>query len=273
MKSVVFSHVSYSYGTGQFAIKDLSFELEQGSYVALVGHNGSGKSTIAKLIIGLLSLKGGEIYIDNLKLNKSNLSSIRSKIGIVFQNPDNQFIGSSVEDDIAFGLENRQIPHDEMQPIIDEFAKKVGMYDYLKKEPTSLSGGQKQRVAIAGILALKPKIIIFDEATSMLDPRGKREVMDIIREMRRTMPELTIISITHDVEEAYIADKIVLLKNGELKAIDTPDNIFNNEELQKECFLKKPFLLQLKDECEKIGIDIKEVKSVREAINKICPSK
>lgn len=273
MKSVVFSHVSYSYGENSFAIKDLSFELEKGSYIALVGHNGSGKSTIAKLLIGLLPLKSGAIYINGLKLNKKNLNSVRSKIGIVFQNPDNQFIGSTVEDDIAFGLENRMIKPEDMQPIINEYAEKVGMIDYLKKEPTSLSGGQKQRVAIAGVLALHPEIIIFDEATSMLDPRGKREIASIIREMRKNMPDLTIISITHDVEEAYLADRIVLLKNGDVIAVDNPDNIFNNDNLIKECHLKKPFLLELKDECLKRGIDIKDVKGVREAIEKLCPSK
>ena len=273
MKSVVFSHVSYSYGENSFAIKDLSFELEKGSYIALVGHNGSGKSTIAKLLIGLLPLKKGAIYINGLKLNKKNLNTVRNKIGIVFQNPDNQFIGSTVEDDIAFGLENRQVKHEDMQAIIEEYASKVGMKDYLKKEPTTLSGGQKQRVAIAGILALHPEIIIFDEATSMLDPRGKREIASIIRDMRKNMPELTIISITHDVEEAYLADKIVLLKNGDVVAMDTPDNIFNNNTLIKECHLKKPFLLELKEECKKQGIDINDVNGVREAVEKLCQLK
>lgn len=270
MKSVIFSHVSYSYGESSFAIKDLSFELEKGSYIALVGHNGSGKSTIAKLLMGLLPLKSGAIYINGLKLNKKNLNVVRNKIGIVFQNPDNQFIGATVEDDIAFGLENRQIKHEDMQAIIDEYAAKVGMKDYLKKEPTSLSGGQKQRVAIAGVLALQPEIIIFDEATSMLDPRGKREIASIIRDMRKNMPDLTIISITHDVEEAYLADQIVLLKNGDVVAIDTPTNIFNNDSLIQKCNLKKPFLLELKDECNKRGIDIIDVNGLREAVDKLC---
>ena len=273
MKSIVFSHVGYSYGENAFALKDLSFELEKGSYIALIGHNGSGKSTIAKLIIGLMPLQKGEIRINGLKLNKKNLTDIRKQIGIVFQNPDNQFIGSTVEDDIAFGLENRQVPHEEMQGIIEDFASKVGMQNYLKKEPTSLSGGQKQRVAIAGVLALHPKIIIFDEATSMLDPRGKREVTKIIKEMRKNMPDLTIISITHDVEEAYLADKIVLLNKGEVKAVDTPENIFNNEALIKEYHLKKPFLLSLKEECYKRGIDIKDVKGIKEAVGRLWPSK
>ena len=273
MKSIIFNKVSYSYAQEGFAIKDLTLELEEGSYIALIGHNGSGKSTLAKLIIGLLPLASGEIIVNGLKLEKSNYQKIRSEVGIVFQNPDNQFIGSTVEDDIAFGLENRNVPHEDMRGIIDEFAKKVGMEDYLKKEPTNLSGGQKQRVAIAGILALNPKVIIFDEATSMLDPRGRNEISKIIREMRKNRPELTIISITHDVEEAYQADKVVLLHKGELKAFDKPSKIFSNEELIKECNLTKPFLLNVKDECKKVGINIGDASTFDEAVEKICQSK
>ncbi|MCR4879503.1 MAG: energy-coupling factor transporter ATPase [Bacilli bacterium] len=273
MKSLELKNVSYSYIDNSYAIKDLSLEIEEGSYIALIGHNGSGKSTLAKLLIGLLPLRHGEITIHGLKLIKDNYAEIRSQIGIVFQNPDNQFIGSTVEDDIAFGLENRQIPHEDMRGIVDDYASKVGMKEYLKKEPTNLSGGQKQRVAIAGILALKPKIIIFDEATSMLDPRGRNEISQIIKEMRKNMPELTIISITHDVEEAYQADKVVLLSKGELKAYDEPSKIFSNKELIKECNLTKPFLINVKDECHKIGIDIGDASSIDEAVEKICQSK
>ena len=273
MKSIIFNKVSYSYGQEGFAIKNLSLELEEGSYVALIGHNGSGKSTLAKLIIGLLPLQSGEIIVNGLKLEKANYQKIRSQVGIVFQNPDNQFIGSTVEDDIAFGLENRRVPHEDMRRIIDEYAFKVGMLEYLKKEPTNLSGGQKQRVAIAGILALKPKIIIFDEATSMLDPRGRNEISKIIKDLRKEMPEVTIISITHDVEEAYEADKVVLLSNGSLKAFDTPSAIFSNEKLVKECNLIKPFLLNVKDECNKVGIDIGDASSIEEAVEKICQSR
>lgn len=270
MKSVILDKVSYCYEPDVYAVKDLSLEVEEGSYISLVGHNGSGKSTIAKLLIGLLPLGKGEIYINGLKLNRKNLTAIRSQVGIVFQNPDNQFIGATVEDDIAFGLENRMVAHDDMQPIIEEFARKVGVSDHLKKEPTRLSGGQKQRVALAGVLALSPKVLILDEATSMLDPRGRREVSEVIREMRRNYPKLTIISITHDVEEAYNSDKVMLMKNGVLKAFDTPDKIFENETLIKECELTKPFLLELKDECSKHGIDIENVTTIEEGVEKIC---
>ena len=273
MKSIIFKNVSYAYSQEGFAIKDLSLELDEGSYIALIGHNGSGKSTLAKLIIGLLPLKDGEIIVNGIKLEKANYQKIRSKVGIVFQNPDNQFIGSTVEDDIAFGLENRKVPHEKMRGIIDEFASKVGMKDYLKKEPTNLSGGQKQRVAIAGVLALNPKIIIFDEATSMLDPHGRKEIAKIIGEMRKNNPDLTIISITHDVEEAYQADKVVLLHKGLLKAFDKPEVIFSNKELIKECNLKKPFLLSVKEECDKRGINIKDATDIDEVVEKICQSR
>ena len=273
MKSIVFNKVSYSYSQEGFAIKDLTLELEEGSYVALIGHNGSGKSTLAKLIIGLLPLQSGEIIVNGLKLKKSNYSKIRSQVGIVFQNPDNQFIGSTVEDDIAFGLENRQIPHEDMRGIIDEFASRVGMKDYLKKEPANLSGGQKQRVAIAGILALNPKVVIFDEATSMLDPHGRNEIDKLIKEMRKNNPELTIISITHDVEEAYQADKVVLLNKGQLVAYDKPSKIFSDEKLIEECNLRRPFILNVKNECKKVGIDIGDASSIDEVVKKICQSK
>ncbi len=273
MKSLIFKNVSYSYNIDSNAVKNLSLEIEEGSYITLVGHNGSGKSTLAKLIVGLLPLRHGEILVHGIPLKKENYAKIRSEVGIVFQNPDNQFIGSTVEDDIAFGLENREVPHEDMRGIIDEYASKVGMKEYLKKEPTNLSGGQKQRVAIAGILALKPKIIIFDEATSMLDPRGRNEISKIIKEMRENIPDLTIISITHDVEEAYRADKVVLLNKGELKAFDKPSKIFSDEKLIKECNLMKPFLLNVKDECKKAGIDIGDASSIEEAVEAICQSK
>ena len=163
----------YSYDNEHNAVEGVSFDIKEGDYVTIIGHNGSGKSTLAKLMAGLLEAKSGTIVIDDLLLNEENLYKIREKLGIVFQNPDNQFIGSTVRDDIAFGLENHQVPTEKMDDIIMEYATKVGLARYLEKEPTALSGGQKQRVAIAGVLAMHPSIIIFDEATSMLDPKGK----------------------------------------------------------------------------------------------------
>ena len=273
MSKLEIRNLSFSYDGTNKVIDDISFAVEKGSFVSVLGHNGSGKSTLAKLIVGILEKSAGTIYFNDEELDKKNLHDFQCKVSLIFQNPDNQFIGSTVEDDIAFGLENRQVPHDDMRGIIDEYASKVGMIDYLKKEPTNLSGGQKQRVAIAGILALKPKIIIFDEATSMLDPRGRNEIDKIIKELRKEMPEVTIISITHDVEEAYQADKVVLLSKGQLRAFDKPYNIFSNEELVKECNLTKPFLLNVKDECKKVGINIGDASTIEEAVEKICQSK
>ena len=176
MKVIEVKDLCFSYNNENLVLDGVSFNIEKGSYTTIIGHNGSGKSTLAKLLAGLLEAKSGEILIDGLKVNEENISDIRRRLGIVFQNPDNQFIGSTVRDDIAFGLENRLVPHEEMDGIIDEFAKEVGLTKFLDKEPTALSGGQKQRVAIAGVMAMRKEIIIFDEATSMLDPKGKSDI-------------------------------------------------------------------------------------------------
>ncbi len=239
MKIIEVNHLSFSYEKNHEVLDDLSFSVESGSYVSLIGKNGSGKSTIAKLLVGLLPLKKGDIKIFDLPLNKDNVSKIREHVGIVFQNPDNQFIASSVRDDIAFGLENRCIPREEMDDIIIDVASKVNMLPFLDKEPENLSGGQKQRVAIAGVLALKSDVIIFDEATSMLDPKGKSEILNTIKLLRKENPNLTIISITHDVEEAFSSDRIIVLDEGKI-AFDLEPNE----------------LIKHKDELSKIGLDI-----------------
>ena len=183
MSLIEVKNLDFSYNETKKVIKNISFDIKKGDYVTIIGHNGSGKSTLARLLIGLLEAKSGSIKIDGLELNEENVYKIREKIGIVFQNPDNQFIGSTVRDDIAFGLENHMIPQGDMDDIINKYAKEVGLEEFLDKEPTALSGGQKQRVAIAGVLAMNPDIIIFDEATSMLDPRGKKDIKDIMRKL------------------------------------------------------------------------------------------
>ena len=216
MNSVEIKNLSYSYNEKTKVIKNISLSINKGEYVSIVGHNGSGKSTLCKLMIGLLVKDSGSIIIDGLELNKENLNDIRHKVAIVFQNPDNQFIGATVEDDIAFSLENDNVPREEMIPLVKEYASKVGMLDYLAKEPSYLSGGQKQRVAIADALIRKPQILILDEATSMLDPNGKAEILALVDSMRKENPELTVISITHDIEEAYLSDRIILLHEGEI---------------------------------------------------------
>ncbi|MDY4788645.1 MAG: energy-coupling factor transporter ATPase [Bacilli bacterium] len=236
-------------------LENLSINFPLGKYTCVLGHNGSGKSTLAKIIVGLLSpTTYDSIKVLGLELNEENISKIRETVGIVFQNPDNQFIGSTVEDDIAFGLENRQVAQKEMKAIIDEYATLVGMNEYLTKEPSHLSGGQKQRVAIAGILAMKPKILILDEATSMLDPKGKKEIKQLIHKMKEIVKDITIISISHDVEEALMSDYIVILNKGKLYKSGSPKEIFQNVKELEELYLDAPFAYKLHDELTKLGI-------------------
>ena len=217
--------LNFSYEEEEKTIDNVSFSVEEGSYTTIVGHNGSGKSTIAKLIMGLLESASGTITIDGIALNNENLAKIRSRIGIVFQNPDNQFIGATVRDDIAFGLENHCVEPSMMDEIIDTNAALVKMSDFMDQEPTHLSGGQKQRVAIAGVLAMKPKLLIFDEATSMLDPDGKDEIKKVIMKLHKES-SLTILSITHDIDEVASSDYVVALDQGKVVLTGTPQEVF-----------------------------------------------
>ena len=273
MSKIEIKNISFSYNKDEQVLKHVSFLINEGSYTSIIGHNGSGKSTLARLIIGLLAPDDGQILVDDEILTSKNVRDIRKKIGLVFQNPDNQFIGATVEDDIAFGLENRRVPQKDMQGIINNFAKRVGMEDYLDKEPSRLSGGQKQRVAIAGALSLKPEILILDEATSMLDPKGKNDIRELIAEMKKENPHLTIISITHDVEEAYLSDEVIVMNQGEVSLIGKPDDIFQNREALKSLHLEMPFLLDLKEKLQSNNIDVKNCKSIDDIAEKLWPSK
>ncbi len=226
------------------ALTNISFELPKGKYIAIVGHNGSGKSTLSKILVGLLKPSSGYVEVDGVKITKDTLSKVRSKIGMVFQNPDNQFIGATVEDDIAFGLENKKISRDNMRKTIKKLSKKVGMEEFLNREPQNLSGGQKQRVAIASTLALDPEIIIFDEITSMLDPKGKREVIEIIREIQKDKNK-TLISITHDMDEAILADEILVFSGGKLIASGQPADILKNEKIVNLAKIDAPFIYKV----------------------------
>ncbi|MBQ5755965.1 MAG: energy-coupling factor transporter ATPase [Erysipelotrichaceae bacterium] len=237
------------------AVDNVSLEISKGEYVAVLGHNGSGKSTLAKLIVGLLEPKKGEILIEGLKMEEKNLPQIRNKIGIVFQNPDNQFIGSTVRDDIAFGLENHKVPTEQMNGIIEEYAALVRMQDFLNSEPEHLSGGQKQRVAIAGVLAMKPDIIVFDEATSMLDPVGKEELKRMIRSFHGN-EDLTIISITHDIEEACFSDECIVLNEGRIVLEGKPEEVFAKADLMRKIGLDIPFSYYVKNLFKSRGITV-----------------
>lgn len=270
MESIIkVENLCFEYEPGLKTIHNISFQIKKGEYVAILGHNGSGKSTIAKLLIGLLEKKSGHIIIDHKELNLENLYKIREKIGIVFQNPDNQFIGATVRDDIAFGLENICIPREKMDEIIERYAKRVRMDQFLDHEPTKLSGGQKQRVAIAGILAMSPSIIILDESTSMLDPRGRKEINELIRELKEDK-EMTIISITHDIEEAKNADRILLLNKGEIVGDDQPETLLMNEKLLLDLHLDTPFALKVSRKLKAQGIQINETLNVEELEKQLC---
>lgn len=249
-------NLTFGYEKDEDILKNVSFSVKKGEYVSLIGKNGSGKSTLAKLIMRILTPKEGEIYLNNTLLTDENSTKLKEEIGIVFQNPDNQFIGCSVEDDIAFGMENRNIPKKEMEEKVREFAKKVGMEKFLEKTPDELSGGQKQRVALAGILALSLKVIILDEATSMLDPEGKEEIKKLIFDMKKEDPELTIISITHDIEEAYIGDRVIILNNGNIIKNDTPSVVFSSKDEIESLGFELPFVLKVKESLkDKVKID------------------
>lgn len=248
--------LTYAYEDDNPVLKDVSFSIEKGSYVSIIGHNGSGKSTLAKCIMGLLGGFQGKISLFGEELTKKSLYRLRSRVGIVFQNPDNQFVGSTVADDIAFGLENKCVPHEQMQGIIDQFAEEAGMKAFLDHEPQMLSGGQKQRVAIAGVLAMEPELVIFDEATAMLDPKGKKEISDLIARMRLKNPDLTLISITHDIEEAANSDQVLVVNKGQIVLQGPPSLVFQEEEKLREISLGIPFAYQMKSALKKEGIDI-----------------
>nr|WP_263315000.1 energy-coupling factor transporter ATPase [Mammaliicoccus sp. Marseille-Q6498] len=240
-----FSNVTFKYDEdGPTALKDVSFNIKRGKWTSIVGHNGSGKSTIAKLLMGINQKYQGEIFLENTIVSEETIDEVRRHIGIVFQNPDNQFIGSTVEYDVAFGMENQGITYDVMHDIVDQVLNEVGMSDMKEFEPSHLSGGQKQRVAIAGILAMSPDIMILDEATAMLDPEGKESIMNLIKSIQ-VEHNLTVISITHDLEEAVDADEIIVMNKGQLYKQDVPQEIFKDGAYLTEIGLDLPFSMKM----------------------------
>lgn len=238
----------------RYALHNVSFKIYEGEWLAIVGHNGSGKSTMAKLLNGLQFPQQGEITVSDMKLTEESIWDIRKQLGMVFQNPDNQFVGTTVQDDVAFGLENHGIPRDDMVLRVEDSLKKVKMDHFLNQEPHHLSGGQKQRVAIAGVLALRPSIIILDEATSMLDPRGREEVLETVRNLKDEK-RLTVISITHDLEEAAKADRIIVMNKGEVYREGTPEEIFSMDNELIQLGLDIPFSVKMSKAFRQKGMD------------------
>ncbi|MEZ7639664.1 energy-coupling factor ABC transporter ATP-binding protein [Streptococcus sp. 27098_8_109] len=257
MKSVIdVKNLSFRYKESQeyYDVKDITFHVKRGEWLSIVGHNGSGKSTTVRLIDGLLEAESGEIVIDGQRLTEENVWNIRRQIGMVFQNPDNQFVGATVEDDVAFGLENQGLSRQEMKKRVEEALALVGMLEFKKREPARLSGGQKQRVAIAGVVALRPAILILDEATSMLDPEGRRELIETVKGIRKDY-DMTVISITHDLEEVAMSDRVLVMKKGSIESTSSPSELFSRNDLD-QIGLDDPFTNQLKHSLSQNGYDL-----------------
>ena len=259
MKSIIdVKNLSFRYKESQeyYDVKDITFHVKRGEWLSIVGHNGSGKSTTVRLIDGLFEAESGEIVINGQQLTEETVWSIRRQIGMVFQNPDNQFVGATVEDDVAFGLENQGLSRQEMKKRVEEALDLVGMLDFKKREPARLSGGQKQRVAIAGVVALRPAILILDEATSMLDPEGRRELIDTVKGIRKDY-DMTVISITHDLEEVAMSDRVLVMKKGSIESTSSPRELFSRNDLD-QIGLDDPFANQLKHSLSQNGYDLPE---------------
>ncbi|MFO8068924.1 MAG: energy-coupling factor ABC transporter ATP-binding protein [Alkalibacterium sp.] len=250
-------NITYKYADEDLrpALQDVSFSINKGEWVAIIGPNGSGKSTLAKTINGLIEPDSGEVKVGGMMLNEQNVWSIRAMVGMVFQNPDNQFVGSTVQDDVAFGLENLGVPRDDMIERVRNALEKVNMLEFAEREPARLSGGQKQRVAIAGIVALRPAIMILDEATSMLDPQGREEVLRTVKEVKER-ENLSVLSITHDIDEAAAANRILVMRDGKMVEEGSPEAIFSLGEKLVEMGLDLPFPERLKASLKKQGLDV-----------------
>ena len=257
MKSIIeVKDLSFRYKEDQeyYDVNRVTFHVKRGEWLSIVGHNGSGKSTTIRLIDGLLEAESGEIWIDGQLLSSENVWDLRRQIGMVFQNPDNQFVGATVEDDVAFGLENQGLPREEMKKRVAESLELVGMLDFKKREPARLSGGQKQRVAIAGVVALRPAILILDEATSMLDPEGRRELIQTVQEIRKDY-QMTVVSITHDLEEVAMSDRVLVMKKGQVESTSSTRELFSRDDLD-QIGLDDPFTNQLRESLRKTGYQL-----------------
>ena len=259
MKNIIdVQHLKYKYDNHveDYILKDVTFHVKQGEWLSIVGHNGSGKSTTIRLIDGLLEAESGEIIIDGDELTLENVWEKRRHIGMVFQNPDNQFVGATVEDDVAFGLENQGMDYQTMFDRVQEALDIVGMQDFKEREPARLSGGQKQRVAIAGVVALRPDIVILDEATSMLDPEGRLELIQTVKKIK-DQHGMTVISITHDLDEVALSDRVLVMKEGQVESTSTPSELFSRADLE-DLGLDEPFTNQVKATLMNSGFQLPE---------------
>lgn len=257
--SIDIKDLKFKYDRGQegYTLNGVSFHVKQGEWLSIIGHNGSGKSTTVRLIDGLLKAESGQIFIEGQELTEENVWDIRHKIGLVFQNPDNQFVGATVEDDVAFGLENKGLPLEEMRKRVKNALYLVGMSKFANREPARLSGGQKQRVAIAGAVALRPRIIILDESTSMLDPEGRLELIKTMKNIREQYG-ITVISITHDLDEIALSDRVLVMKEGRVESSSTPRELFARGKDLLTLGLDIPFTANLIEELRTQGIQIKD---------------
>ncbi len=244
----------YDSESENYTLNDVSFQVKKGEWLSIVGHNGSGKSTTVRLIDGLLEAESGDIIISGDKLTAENVWEKRRQIGMVFQNPDNQFVGATVEDDVAFGLENQGLDYELMVERVQQALELVGMQDFKEREPARLSGGQKQRVAVAGVVALRPDIIILDEATSMLDPEGRLDLIQTVKKIKDSN-QLTVISITHDLDEIALSDRVLVMKKGQVESTATPRELFSREDLE-ELGLDQPFVNQVKTALRQSGLPL-----------------
>ena len=244
----------YDSESENYTLNDVSFQVKKGEWLSIVGHNGSGKSTTVRLIDGLLEAESGDIIISGDKLTAENVWEKRRQIGMVFQNPDNQFVGATVEDDVAFGLENQGLDYDLMVERVQQALELVGMQDFKEREPARLSGGQKQRVAVAGVVALRPDIIILDEATSMLDPEGRLDLIQTVKKIKDSN-QLTVISITHDLDEIALSDRVLVMKEGQVESTATPRELFSREDLEV-LGLDQPFVNQVKAALRQSGLPL-----------------
>jgi energy-coupling factor transport system ATP-binding protein len=264
VQNVTFKYDSQDETEGKLVLNDISFEVEKGAFVALLGHNGSGKSTVAKHLNAMLTPTSGKVYIDGMDTSDDKLTyDIRRRVGLVLQNPDNQIVASIVEEDVAFGPENLGIPSDEIRRRVDEALKAVDMYDHRLKAPYKLSGGQKQRVAIAGIIAMQPDCIVLDEPTAMLDPKGREEVLYTIHKLNKEQG-ITVVMITHYMEEAVTADRVYVMDNGRMLTSGTPREVFSQVELMKKHRLDVPQATELCHKLRACGVEIDRLPLDRE---------